>query len=80
MAHSQVVTKHKHFLIPVLLENLNPQELSKHPELELYIRTHTYIDARMLQEERLPDRAKVIDTIRKRIRYIAVIRVATKLA
>ncbi len=68
VAHSEGVTKQKNFLIPVLLEDLDPDELSKHPELQLYIRTYTYIDARMLQQERLPDRAKVIDTVRKRIR------------
>ncbi len=69
LAHEKVVTKQKNYLIPVLTEDLDTNELSKHPELETYIRTHTYIDARSLQDETLPDPAKVVEAIRKKIRY-----------
>ncbi len=69
LAHQKVVTKQKNYLIPVLMEDLKPDELSKHPELETYIRTHTYIDARAIQEENIASLTKEIQTIRKRIRY-----------
>ncbi len=68
-AHQKVVTKQKNYLIPVLMEDLNQDELSKHPELETYIRTHTYIDARAIQEEDIINLTKEITTVRKRIRY-----------
>ena len=68
VAHQRMVTKQKNFLIPVLMEDLDANELAKHPELELYIKTHTYIDARTLQDINNPEQDKDIDTLRKRIR------------
>ena len=68
LAHQKVVTKQKNYLIPVLMEDLNPDELSKHPELETYIRTHTYIDARAIQQEETAYQQQQISTVRKRIR------------
>ena len=67
-AHQKVVTKQKNYLIPVLMEDLNPEELSKHPELETYLRTHTYIDGRVMQKDINVNIAKEIQTLRKRIR------------
>ena len=68
VAHEKLVTKQKNFLIPVLMEDLDPVELEKHPELHTYIRTHTYIDARKLQDKGLKNQEKEIEYIRKRIR------------
>ncbi len=67
-AHQKVVTKQKNFLIPVLMEDLNPDELSKHPELETYIRTHTYIDARGIKEENTSSPGGKTRNIRKGLR------------
>ncbi len=64
VAHREAVTKQKHFLIPILVEDLEPDELEKHPELKLYISTHTYIGARKLNNENL-DPVKEINHIRK---------------
>ncbi len=68
VAHEKLVTEQKNFLIPVLMEDLDDVELEKHPELLTYIRTHTYIDARKLQEEGLKNPEKEIEYLRKRIR------------
>ncbi len=68
LGHEKVVTKQKNYLITVLMEDLNPDELSKHPELETYIRTHTYIDARAILDESVPNVEKKLTIIRKRIR------------
>ena len=68
VAHGQSVTKERNFLIPILFEKLDSTELAKHPELELYIRTHTYIDARKLPDEDNQFEQKLVDVIRKRIR------------
>ncbi len=68
IAHMEGVNKGKTYLIPVLVEDLDPDELEKHPELKLYINTHTYIDARKLNNENLADPVKEINLLRKRIR------------
>ncbi len=68
IAHEQMLTTEKQFLIPVLVEDLDPVELDKHKELKLYINTHTYIDARKLNNENLADQVKAIKHFRKRIR------------
>ncbi len=70
VAHRQTVTKSKAYLIPVLLDDLDPHLLARHPELEMYTRTHTYIDARGIHDHNLTDlaMAKAIHAIRKRIR------------
>ncbi len=68
VAHEQTVSKKTHFLIPVLVENLDRVELKKHPELELYIKTHTYIDATKLKNENLVNPLREIAHLRKRIR------------
>ncbi len=68
MAHEKLIAEQKNFLIPVLMEDLDSVELEKHPELQTYIRTHTYIDARKLQDKRLKNQEKEIEYIRKRIR------------
>ena len=73
VAHREVVTGQKDFLIPVLMEDLDPVELTKHPELELYTKTHTYIDARKLQNDNLADPVKEIYHLRKRIRSVICI-------
>ncbi len=68
VAHEQAVSKKTHFLIPVIVEDLEQDELNKHPELKLYISTHTYIDARKCKNENLDEPAKEIAHLRKRIR------------
>ena len=68
VAHRQMVTQQKHYLIPVLVENLNPELLQEHPELKLYIKAYTYIDARKLKNENLTDPTKEIIHLRKGIR------------
>ncbi len=68
MAHRQMVTQQKHYLIPILVEDLNPEVLKEHPELKLYIKAYTYIDARKLKNEALVDPSKEIMHLRKRIR------------
>ena len=46
LAHAQMMKGQKHFLIPILKENLDidslPDDLR---DLKMYLRTHTYIDA-----------------------------------
>ncbi len=69
VAHREGVTKQKTYLIPVLMEDLDADELEKHPELKLYINTHTYIDAKKLNNENLADPVKEVNHIRKRIRW-----------
>ncbi len=68
VAHREVVTKQKNFLIPVLMEDLDPVELAKHPELELYIKTRSYTDARKILKDNIVIPDKEIDNFRKRIR------------
>ena len=52
------------------MEDLNPEELAKHPELEMYINTYTYLDARRIQDETIKDIEKEIGLVRKRIRWV----------
>ncbi len=61
IAHQKVVdrNKHKHFIIVVLAEDLDLDTLPN--ELQSYLRTYTYIDARNYEED--------LEKIRKRIRY-----------
>ncbi len=66
VAHERT-TRDKDYLIPVLIEDLHKEEVAKHPEIELYIKTHTYIDARNLQYDH-PNIDRKIETFRKRIR------------
>ncbi len=68
IAHRKVVEEQKNFLIPILLEDLDSTELGKHPELQTYIRTYAYIDARQLQHENVLNIDKKIEHLRKRIR------------
>ncbi len=68
VAHRKMVTTDKDFFIPILIEELGPQELAKHPELKHYIEGHTYIDARQLNDGNPPDPDKEIHDLRKRIR------------
>ena len=44
IAHEQVVNGRKNFLIPVLYEEVNLDDLDA--DLKLYIETHTYIDTK----------------------------------
>ena len=46
IAHEQVVNGRKNFLIPLLYENIDPNELDA--DLKIYIGTHTYIDCKNL--------------------------------
>ncbi len=67
VAHERA-TRQKDYLIPVLIEDLGREELAKHPELEIYVKTHTYIDARKLQNDHLPNFDRKVETFRKRVR------------
>ena len=58
-AYHQVIEGRLNYIIVVLLEKPAPNKLP--PELEVYLTTHTYIDARKHTEE--------LETIRKRIRF-----------
>ncbi len=58
-AYHQVVEGRLNHIIVVLLEKPAPNKLP--PELETYLTTHTYIDARNYTNE--------METIRKRIRF-----------
>ena len=58
-AYHQVVEGRLNYIIVVLLEKPAPNKLP--PELETYLTTHTYIDARTHADE--------LGTIRKRIRF-----------
>ncbi len=57
-AYYRVVEGNTNYIIVVLLEKLAPNKLP--PELEAYMKTHTYIDAQKYPED--------LDIIRKRIR------------
>ncbi len=57
IAHQRVTEGNARFLIPVLLEDMPLEDLPR--DLQMYIRTYTYIDAR----------ENDIDTLRKRIRF-----------
>ncbi len=57
IAHQKVTEGNARFLIPVLLEDITLEELPR--DLQTYIRTYTYIDARENDN----------DTLRKRIRF-----------
>ena len=49
IAHQLVAQGRKKFLIPLLLEDVNPNELGEvDADLKLYIETHTYTDCRDL--------------------------------
>ena len=58
-AYHQVVEGRLNYIIVVLLEK--PAQNKLPPELQTYLTTHTYIDARKYADE--------MDTIRKRIRF-----------
>ena len=58
-AYHQVVQGRPNYIIVVLLEKPGPNKLP--PELETYLTTHTYIDARKYADE--------METIRKRVRF-----------
>ncbi len=58
-AYHQVVEGRFNYIIVVLLEKPDPSKLP--PELETYLTTHTYIDARKYADK--------IETIQKRIRF-----------
>ncbi len=58
-AYHQVVEGKLNYIIVVLLEKPAPNKLP--PELEMYLTTHTYIDARRYAEE--------METIRKCVRF-----------
>ncbi len=58
-AYHQVVEGRLNYIIVVLLEKPAPNTLP--PELETYLTTHTYIDARKYVDD--------METIRKRIRF-----------
>ena len=46
LAYDQMVKGQKHFLIPILKENLDIDSLpDDRRDLKMYLRTHTYIDA-----------------------------------
>ena len=46
LAHAEMVTGKKNFLIPILKEPLDIDMIpDDQQELKLYLRTHTYIDA-----------------------------------
>ncbi len=57
IAHQKVTEGNPKFLIPILLEDLPMDELPR--DLQMYLRTYTYIDAREYDT----------DTLRKRIRF-----------
>ncbi len=57
IAHQQVTEGKPRFLIPILLEDVPLDDLPQ--DLQTYLRTYTYIDAREYD----------IDTLRKRIRF-----------
>ena len=57
IAHQKVTEGKANFLIPILLEDITLQDLPR--DLQMYIRTYTYIDAR----------ENDTDTLRKRIRF-----------
>ena len=49
IAHQLVAEGKKKFLIPLLLEDVNPNELEEvDADLKLYIETHTYTDCKDL--------------------------------
>ena len=58
-AHNEMVEGRKKFLIPVLIEKLDMDSLPR--ELQMYMRTYTYIDA--------TDEANDLERLQKRIRF-----------
>ncbi len=59
IAHQKVVEGNKHFIIVVLVEDLDLGTLPN--ELQSYLRTYTYIDAQNYEED--------LEKVRKKIRY-----------
>ena len=59
IAHQKVVEGNKNFILMVLVEDLDLDTLPN--ELQSYLRTYTYIDARNYEED--------LEVIRKKIRY-----------
>ena len=57
IAHQRMTEGNVNFLIPIILEDLNIDELSR--DLQTYLRTYTYIDARKYD----------VNTLRKKIRF-----------
>ena len=57
LSHHKVMKANPNYLIPVLMEDLNIDQLPR--DLQTYLRTHTYIDAREFD----------LETLRKRIRF-----------
>ena len=57
MAHHKVMNGKPNYLLPILMEHLDIYQLPR--DLQTYLRTHTYIDAREYDQE----------TLRKRIRF-----------
>ena len=57
IAHQRVTEGNPTFLIPILLEDMPMEELPR--DMQMYLRTYTYIDAREYDT----------DTLRKRIRF-----------
>ena len=57
IAHQRVTEGNARFLIPILLEDMPMEELPR--DMQMYLRTYTYIDARQYD----------MDTLRKRIRF-----------
>ena len=57
LAHHKVMNGKPEYLIPVLMEDLNIDQLPR--DLQTYLRTHTYIDAREYD----------LKILRKRIRF-----------
>ncbi len=58
-AYNEMVEGRKKFLIPVLIEKLDIDSLPR--ELQMYLRTHTYIDA--------TDETNDLERLQKRIRF-----------
>ncbi len=71
-AYHQVIEGRLNYIIMVLLEKPAPNKLPK--ELEMYLTTHTYIDARKYANE--------MGTIRKRVRFampkVPIVKVSKK--
>ena len=59
IAHQKVVEGHKNFIIVVLVEDIDIDTLPD--EMQSYLRTYTYIDARNYEQD--------LEKIRKTIRY-----------
>ena len=57
LAHHKVISGKPNYLIPVLMEELDIDQLPR--DLQTYVRTHTYTDGREFD----------LDTLRKRIRF-----------